>query len=309
MYTIKQAASLSGVGAPLICAWERRYGIVEPMRTAAGYRLYDDEMVARLKAMRALIEAGWSAAQAAEGIISEELPVAEWAQRDGTRQRLPAITAQQGTHRLDDPVQALVDAAAVYDGATVEAALDEMFARGSFEAIIDDLVLPAAVALGEAWADGRVEVAAEHMASAAIGRRLATAYGAAARPGDAPHVLVGLPPGSRHELGVIAFAIALRRRAIGVLYLGADVPVASWVDAAQRSGVRAAVLAAVTEDDVPAAEDVVEALEGARSDLLVVVGGAHGALVRGSDRTIRLQAPRLTMAAEELAQVLAEPRS
>lgn len=306
MYTIKQAAALSGVGAPLVRAWERRYGIVEPMRTAAGYRLYDDAMVARLKAMRALIEAGWSAAQAAEGILTEELPVAEWAQRDETP--VPGV-AYQGARRLDDPVRAFVDAAAVYDGATVEASLDEMFARGSFEAIVDDLVLPAAVALGEAWAAGRVEVAAEHMATAAIGRRLATAYGAAARSGDAPHALVGLPPGSRHELGALAFAIALRRRSIGVLYLGADVPVESWVDAARRSGVRAAVVAVVTGDDVDATEDVISALEGARDDLVVVVGGTHAGDVRGSERTLRLQAPRLTMAAEELAQLLTRPRS
>jgi len=306
MYTIKQAAALSGVGAPLVRAWERRYGIVEPLRTAAGYRLYDDAMVARLKAMRALIGAGWSAAQAAEGILTEELPVAEWARRD--EEPVAGGTVPE-PRRLDEPVRAFLDAAAVYDATTIEQALDEMFSRGSFEAIIDDLVLPAAVALGEAWAAGRVEVAAEHMATAAIGRRLATAYGAAARPGDVPHVLVGLPPGSRHELGALAFAIALRRRSIGVLYLGADVPVESWVDAARRSGVRAAVVAVVTGDDVGPAEDVVAALEGARADLVVVVGGTHGADVRGSERTLHLQAPRLTMAAGELAQRLTQPRS
>lgn len=306
MYTIKQAAALSGVGAPLVRAWERRYGIVEPMRTPAGYRLYDDAMVARLKAMRSLIGAGWSAAQAAQGIITEELPVTEWARHD---EEPVAPAAVPGSRALDDPVRAFVEAAAVYDATTVEAALDEMFARGSFEAIIDDLVLPAAVALGEAWAAGRVEVAAEHMATAAIGRRLAMAYGAAARAGDVPHVLVGLPPGSRHELGALAFAIALRRRSIGVLYLGADVPIESWVDAARRSGVRAAVVAVVTGDDVRPAEDVVAALQGSRSDLVVVVGGAHGADVRGSDRALHLQAPRLTMAAEELAQRLTRPQS
>ncbi|MBE3074340.1 MAG: MerR family DNA-binding transcriptional regulator, partial [Actinobacteria bacterium] len=41
MYTIKEASARSGVGAPLIRAWERRYGVVTPTRTASGYRLYD----------------------------------------------------------------------------------------------------------------------------------------------------------------------------------------------------------------------------------------------------------------------------
>ena len=30
MYTIKEASARSGVGAPLIRAWERRYGVVAP---------------------------------------------------------------------------------------------------------------------------------------------------------------------------------------------------------------------------------------------------------------------------------------
>ena len=42
MYTIKQAAARSGLSVPTVRAWERRYGVVHPERTASGYRLYDD---------------------------------------------------------------------------------------------------------------------------------------------------------------------------------------------------------------------------------------------------------------------------
>ena len=48
MYTIKQAAARTGVAIPTIRAWERRYGVVAPTRTAAGYRLYDDDTLNRL---------------------------------------------------------------------------------------------------------------------------------------------------------------------------------------------------------------------------------------------------------------------
>ena len=50
MYTIKQAAARTGVSVPTIRAWERRYGVVGPARTTAGYRLYDDD--GRLNASR-----------------------------------------------------------------------------------------------------------------------------------------------------------------------------------------------------------------------------------------------------------------
>ena len=50
MYTIKQAAARTGLSVPIIRVWERRYGVVQPGRTPAGYRLYDDEAIARLAA-------------------------------------------------------------------------------------------------------------------------------------------------------------------------------------------------------------------------------------------------------------------
>ena len=56
MYTIKQAAIRSGLTIPTIRAWERRYGVVLPERTKSGYRLYDDDALDRLLAMRHLVE-------------------------------------------------------------------------------------------------------------------------------------------------------------------------------------------------------------------------------------------------------------
>lgn len=264
MYTIKQASLRSGVPVPLLRAWERRYGVVEPDRSAGGYRLYDDGAIARLRAMRGLIEEGWSAAQAARAVIAAP-PAAPAAGDLATP--LPAMVGD------------LVEAAKRYDLAAVEHGLDEMFGRGSFEAVIDDLVLPAAARLGEAWAAGRVDVAAEHMVSGAVSRRLSTLFDVGGLPGTGPRVLVGLPPESRHELGALAFAVALRRLGIDVLFLGSDVPIASWVDAADESGARAAVIGVVTDRDVPPATEVATALRAARPNMTVAVGGAHAGSV------------------------------
>ncbi|HET8570333.1 MAG TPA: MerR family transcriptional regulator [Candidatus Limnocylindria bacterium] len=51
MYTIREAAHRAGVTPDVLRAWERRYGVVSPQRTASGYRLYDDAAIARLRAM------------------------------------------------------------------------------------------------------------------------------------------------------------------------------------------------------------------------------------------------------------------
>src|SRR5687767_3444497 len=66
MYTIKHAAEPVGVTVSTLRAWERRYGVVTPRRTEAGYRLYDEKAVHVLTSMSSLVLEGWSPRQAAE---------------------------------------------------------------------------------------------------------------------------------------------------------------------------------------------------------------------------------------------------
>jgi MerR family transcriptional regulator, light-induced transcriptional regulator len=262
MYTIKQAALRAGVSVEVLRAWGRRYGIVRPGRTASGYRLYDDSAIDRLRAMRQLIDTGWSASQAALEIEANGVLAT------------PAALAGPGPSGAGGEVElsaAFVKAAAVLDGARIEAVLDELFAAGSFERVIDARVMPALRALGEAWAEGTVSVAAEHAASHAMLRRLSAAFEAAGRLDVEHPVLVGLPPRSRHELGALAFATAARRRGLGVVYLGADVPESSWIDAAQVSRARAVVIGIPTVDDQATARIVAEAMSDL--DVLVAAGG------------------------------------
>ena len=72
MYNIKQAAARAGVTVPVLRAWERRYGIVRPPRTASGYRQFDDVAIDRIRTMRALVDDGWSPSAAAAAILAGE---------------------------------------------------------------------------------------------------------------------------------------------------------------------------------------------------------------------------------------------
>ena len=84
---------------------------------------------------------------------------------------------------------------------------------------------------------------------------------------------MGLPPGSRHELGALAFATALRRKGLPVLYLGADVPVASWLYVRDRLQPRLLVVAVVTADDRGAAREVAQAVHAEGNVTPVAFGG------------------------------------
>src|SRR5215210_1151764 len=74
MYTITQAARLTGVSVASLRAWERRYGVVVPMRNESGYRLYDEAALAAISTMRRLVDDGWSAGAAAAAVRSGDVP-------------------------------------------------------------------------------------------------------------------------------------------------------------------------------------------------------------------------------------------
>jgi DNA-binding transcriptional MerR regulator/methylmalonyl-CoA mutase cobalamin-binding subunit len=279
MYTIKQAAARAGVSVPLLRAWERRYGVVHPERTASGYRLYDEGAISRLAAMRRLLDGGWSASNAAASVREmgdeEVRSLAQPPDADSA--------AAAGERAGDGLIGRFAEAAGKLDLAEIEQALDQAFSRGSFEHVASVYLLPMMVAVGDAWPSGQIDIAGEHAASHAMLRRLAAAFEASGRSlADDRPVLVGLPPGARHELGALTFAVALRRAGLAVTYLGQDLPADDWVEAARMTRARAAVIGVVTAADLRPARRVAAALRDAQPDLVIAVGGrAAGSATTG----------------------------
>lgn len=293
MYTIKQAARLTGVSEASLRAWERRYGIVTPRRTEAGYRLYDGEALAAVSAMRRLINTGWSPAQAAAAVRAESIPAS-------------VATGSEGEARAAQPdavvaMQLFLSSAARMDTVGLEESLDQGFALGSFEHVVDSWLFPTLEALGEGWSRGEIDVAGEHAASHAVHRRLSAAFDAAGSRARGPSVVVGLPESSHHELGALSFATAIRRVGLDVLYLGANVPGPSWDAAVRDRAARAAVLTVVTTADRAPAIAVAERLLAEHPALLVGSGGAAGADLSPGVRTL---APTIAAAAQQLDLLL-----
>lgn len=249
---------MTSIPAATLRAWERRYGIGLAQRTDSGYRLYDEAALAEVRAMQQLLGSGWAAKQAANEIV----------RRRGHQLVMETVPSLP-------QFSAFVDAARRLDDLAMGAILDEVFSKASFEHVFDSWLTPALHELGEAWADGTLDISAEHFASAAVMRRLSAAYEAAAVHARGPRVLVGLPAGAVHEIGALAFAIALRRVGLNATYLGADLPTDSWMMAAGGAGVRAIVLSLSTATDVPAGQAVVTALHELHPALCLAVGGTH----------------------------------
>lgn len=269
MFTIKEASARTGVPVALLRAWERRYGIVEPQRTDSGYRLYDDRALEALSAMRRLVDEGWSPATAAAAISSGEVPIAS---TTASWVAAPAVATGDTGDRLTED---FLTAASAVDVIAIESVLDQAFAVGSFETVVDGWLMPTLSALGAAWTEGQVDVAGEHAASYAVMRRLSQAFAAASSLTHGPRVVIGLPSGSHHEIGALAFATAVRRRGLAVVYVGADLPVDSWIRAVHAFPTRVAVLGVPTPEDRATASETVRALLENGRGVAVAAGGAH----------------------------------
>lgn len=260
VYTVKQVASLTGLSEATLRAWERRYGVVEPVRSPAGYRLYDEGQLSVLREMASLVHDGVPASRAAEVM------------RESSRGRFPE----------EEPEGDLVAAAGELDPLRLRATIEQAFGSASFEQVAETWLPEQVQKIGDAWECGELSVAQEHFASAGLMRAIGNVYALADEPNPARPVLIGLPPGAHHHIMLFSFATCLRRLGSAVVYLGDDVPVDDWVRAATQARPRAAVLAVSASAEVPAAREIVDRLAWIVPPVTVWVGGrcreeVHGA--------------------------------
>jgi PAS domain S-box-containing protein len=74
--TLKAVSRRTGVPAATLRTWERRYGFVDPTRSANGYRLYGDEEIARVLQVKQLQEQGVRLGEAMAMVRAAEHPQA-----------------------------------------------------------------------------------------------------------------------------------------------------------------------------------------------------------------------------------------
>jgi DNA-binding transcriptional MerR regulator len=226
---IGELSRRSGVSPELLRAWERRYGLLRPMRSEGGFRLYSPADERRVAAMRSHLQRGLSAAEAARLTLDEE---------DGSAAGPDMPTLTRGAQDL----RAGLD---TFDDSAAHAALDGLLATFSAETVLREVVLVYLRELGDRWERGEASIAQEHFASHLLrGRLLGLARGW--DRGVGPRALLACMPGEQHDLGLIAFGLALRDRGWRITFLGPDTPLDTLTDAATTLRPDAVVLAATT---------------------------------------------------------------
>ncbi|MGB8861524.1 MAG: B12-binding domain-containing protein [Ilumatobacteraceae bacterium] len=180
----------------------------------------------------------------------------------------------------------------------VEAALA---AGTEIEEVYLDLLSPAMRSIGERWRNGELDVSIEHRATGIAFRLIGRLGPRLARRGRTRGVvLLGSPEGERHSLPVALLADLLRGEGWEVSDMGADMPLASFVHAAEATPDLVAVGVSVTSADcLPAAAALLSALRAAIGHVHLAVGGLA---VQSRDHALALGADGWAPSAREFAE-------
>jgi DNA-binding transcriptional MerR regulator len=217
---IRTIARLTGVNPVTLRAWERRYGLFRPSRTAKGHRLYTHGDVERIRRVLALVERGVPISRV-RALIDVEDPGASAAPPAGPwpgyLERMAAATAR-------------------FDDAELDRVYDEALSIHSIDSVTHRLLLPLLVRLGQRWQDLPGAIAEEHFFAAYMRSKLGSRLQHRMRQLSGPRILAACAPGEQHEIGLLLFALEAQRSGLRTLILGADTPLAELAAARLRAG-------------------------------------------------------------------------
>lgn len=262
IHRIQAVAELTGVPAPTLRAWQRRYGLPEPARSASGYRLYSDADVALIRHMRELVGKGVAPAEAARIVrASERVPPAEGG----------------GLDSFGRVREGLLDAVEAFDSEALQTSLRMALCLGSAQAIFEEVFAPVLVEIGERWHAGTLTVAQEHLASHAVETTLRDLLRLVQPEAASREALLAAFEEEDHVLPLYGVAFRLTQWGFRTTLLGARLPPADLAHAVARVGPDLVALTVTSPPTGRRASRLVHAYGAACEGTPWIVGGQGAA--------------------------------
>lgn len=233
LFPISTVSDATGVPAVTLRAWERRYGFLQPHRSANGHRAYSVEQIDLIRRVTALIDAGIPVGRVGDLIRGEA----------DAGDDSPAGTGPDWQAAQDDMVAAIC----AFDEVRLDNLYEGLLSRFSDARITTELVLPLLRRLGTGWASGDTGVAEEHFFSVYIRNKLGSRWQHGQRPLAGRRIVVTCMPGERHEYGLLFFGLVARSRGLDPLVLGADMPAGELIGVVAKTRAAGVVLSSIVE--------------------------------------------------------------
>ena len=219
VFSIKDFENLSGIKAHTIRIWEKRYNILEPMRTDTNIRCYDIKNLQKLLNIVLLHNYGYKISKIAQ-LSPEEIPL-----------KVNEIISQKNSkiHALKSFKMAMMN----FDHTLFFKTYDELLKDKSFKEVFYEVFIPLMEELGYLWQTDTISPAHEHFITYLIKQKLLSltekAQAKESTKNDRVYVLY-LPLNEIHELGLMYLNYDLLDSGYKTIYLGESVPIDSLID-------------------------------------------------------------------------------
>jgi len=245
-FNLKVVLRETGLKPDTLRAWERRYGLPRPERSAGRHRLYSQQDIEIIKWLIARQQEGLSISRAVDLWRSLEAQGQDPVHRvefAASEAAVPAISLPEG-EAVGELRRAWVSACLLYDERRAEGVLAQAFALYPVEVVCLELLQKGLAEVGEGWYRGEFTVQQEHFTSELSMRRLETLVVATPPPTRPERILIGCPPHEEHTFSALSLTLFLRRRSWDVMFLGANVPIARLDSAINAAGPQLVILPA-----------------------------------------------------------------
>lgn len=243
LHPIQIVTRRTGVSADVLRVWEKRYGVVAPVRSTSGRRLYSDADIQRLRLVVQATRAGRPIGQVAAlstpalvALLDEEASPSGPPRRgrdDGARPASPAV---------GDLLEACIDAIGDFDAVGLDLLLRRAIVALSADDFLDAIVLPLVEHLRVRVLDGSLPRSHAHLANAGLRRVLDHAVATATAPLASRDIVVAALGGNVHEIDTLIVAATAASDGWRVTYVTPGVPADDVVETLQHVGARVLAL-------------------------------------------------------------------
>jgi MerR family transcriptional regulator, light-induced transcriptional regulator len=210
-FTIKDLENLSGIKAHTIRIWEQRYTFLNPQRTDTNIRYYNNTELKMLLNVALLNKYGFKISHI-DKMKPEEI--------QDKILSLSQVQAQQ-ERIINELIHCMVD----LDMESFEQTIDDFILARGIEKTIVQIIFPFLEKIGILWMTNHINPAQEHLVTNIIRQKLIVGIeGVRSHLPSSKSLLLFLPEGEFHELGLLFAYYLLKSRGVQVLYLGANVP-------------------------------------------------------------------------------------
>ena len=214
VFSIKDLENLSGIKAHTIRIWEKRYDILQPMRTDTNIRLYDLASLQKLLNITLLHDYGYKISKIAT-YPQEKIPSL-------VREIISNKTAK--SHAISELKMAMMN----FDQELFFNTYNWLIAEKSFKEIFHQVFIPLMNELGLLWQSDTITPAHEHFISYLIKQKLLvnTEKLQVLKPTRTDKVFVlSLPMNEIHELGLMYLNYEILLQGFKTIFLGESMPI------------------------------------------------------------------------------------